>query len=139
MVCADFDCGNPDLYECNPNPLDCRCLCDNAIPPEVSGLLWSTKIKFSWNRVPCATVYNVYRQAPTLINCGGGIACSYGACLWSGLVAENATDAVVPALKTVQFYLVTAESYVAEGTMGSATAGPRPNVSPCATPPPPPP
>ena len=138
QFCADFDCGNTDLYECNPNALNCSCLCDNVIPPEVSGLRWSSKVQFFWDRVPCATVYDVYRQDVPLTNCGG-VACSYGTCLWSGLVAENATDALVPPAGKVQFYLVTAESYVAEGTMGSSSVAPRPNAFACPTPPPPPP
>jgi hypothetical protein len=135
QACADFDCGEADLYECNPSVANCSCLCDTAIPPEVTGLRWTTKVRYRWNPIPCATVYNAYRQAPTLTNCGG-VACFYGSCLWSGLVALNATDALVPLAGTVQFYLVTAESYVDEGTMGFSSVAPRPNTSPCASPPP---
>jgi hypothetical protein len=138
-VCADFDCGDSDIYECNPSVANCSCLCDTAISPEVSGLIWSTKVQFSWNPAPCATVYNVYRQLGPLTSCGG-VACSYGPCLWSGLVTHNATDVVVPLPGKVQFYLVTAETYVGEGTMGFARPVlVRPNISPCSTPPPPPP
>lgn len=132
--CADFDCGNTDLYECNPLSVSCDCTCDTAIPLEVSGLRWSSKVQFFWNHEPCATVYNVYRQVGPLP--------PYGPCLWSGLVAANATDTAVPPVGLVQYYLVTAESYVNEGTLGSTSTGlPRinPAVFRCSTPPPPPP
>jgi hypothetical protein len=129
-ICADFDCGNTDLYECNPLA-NCSCTCDTATPLEVSGLRWSSKVQFFWNHQPCATVYDVYRQIGPLS--------SYGSCLWSGLVAANATDLLVPPAGGVQYYLVSAESYVNEGTLGNSSAGlPRlvPAALKCSTPPP---
>lgn len=136
--CADFDCGNTDLYECNPALANCSCTCDTATPLEVSGLRWSSKVRFFWIHQPCATVYDVYRQIGPLTNCGG-VACSYGPCLWSGLVAANATDLLVPPAGGIHYYLVSAESYVNEGTLGNSSAGLlRPNPVPlkCSTPPP---
>jgi len=134
-ICADLDCGSDEHYECNP--ANCSCPCDNLIPSEVVNQRWLSKVRHTWDPKPCATVYNVYRETSPLLRCGGGVACSYGPCQWSGLVAENAVDATRPLPGKVQYYLITGENLSGEGTMGmTSTAMPRPNVSPCPTPPP---
>lgn len=138
-ACADFDCGNVDFYECNPDPANCFCLCGSTIPPEIGNLRWPSKLLHDWDPVPCATVYNVYREIQPLLNCGG-VACSYGTCYWSGLVATNASEVADPPVGQAYFYLVTGETVAGEGTMGNSSAGlTRPNYFPCPTPPPPPP
>jgi hypothetical protein len=136
-ICADLDCGSEDHYECNP--ANCSCLCDGpgAIPLEVVNQRWLSKVRHAWDAMRCATVYNVYRQFSPLLRCGGGVACSYGPCQWSGLVAENAVDATVPLPGKLLYYLITGENLSGEGTMGFSSSGLiRPNVSPCPTPPP---
>jgi hypothetical protein len=139
-VCADLDCGSMALYECDPLP--CDCLCDPTIPPEVLNLQWSTKVNYGWDPAPCAVVYNVYRNAvpvPALPGCGP-IACAYGTCLWSALVATTAFDLTVPPSGLLNHYLITGENHIAEGIMGFPSAPlPRPNLFSCPSPPPPPP
>lgn len=138
-MCADLDCGSMHLYECNP--ANCSCLCDSAvsIPPEVTNQRWPSKVIHDWEVAFCAIVYNVNRQTSPFMSCGG-VACSYGPCQWSGLVANNASEPATPPAGGVYFYLVTGENLSGEGTMGFSSAGfERPNVSPCPSPPPPPP
>jgi hypothetical protein len=133
-ICADFDCGDSERYECNP--ANCSCLCDNTIPLEIEDQRWLSKVRHAWEAAPCATIYNVYRETSPFLNCGG-VACSYGSCQWSGLAAHNATDVTVPLPGVVFYYLITGENLPGEGTMGFSSSGiQRPNLLACPTPPP---
>lgn len=137
----DVGCGSGIDYECNPT-IACDCMCVGIIPTADLVLKWLTKteIRFTGIGTRCSLVYNLYRfTGPRLPDADrNGVADYYGSCLLNAMVATTANDTMVPPPGLANFYLVTAESQTGEGSMGTARNGlPRPNLTPCPTPPPP--
>lgn len=133
---VDYDCEfEPDLGICD-------CICDSIVPTDALLLLFTSKVDFDWvgPGTFCANVFNVYRQdsqyLPDIFP-PVAVADDYGFCLYSGLLVSHAMDLMVPPTSVVQHYLVTAESPAGESLMGFASLPfPRPNTSPCPSPPP---
>jgi parallel beta-helix repeat protein len=101
---------------------------------EVSGLRFVDDQSLEWDPRPEAAAYNLYRgDLGSLIDTDGdGAAEDYGVCFASGLASAGASDASVPDVGHVYFYLVSGVFASGEGSLGrSSTGAPRPNLQPC--------
>jgi hypothetical protein len=98
-----------------------------AYPPpgEVLNLRWFDKDTLAWDPYPKMTLYNLYRG--NIANLTDG----YGGCLQGNIAGLTADDASPPPAGGY-FYLVTTESSIEEGTLGTDSSGARrPLSSPC--------
>lgn len=106
----------------------------NLPPAEVRNLEFTSRTAFTWDALPGAGTYNVYRVSlgAFVDSDSDGAADSYGACLDTALTANSDTDATPPQAGSAFAYLVTGKNIVGEGTLGRASSGAgRPNASPC--------
>lgn len=106
----------------------------NVPPGEVQNLAFTSNTAFTWDALPAAGSYSVYRTSlGTFVDANSdGAADSYGACLDSGLPANADSDATPPPSGSGFAYLVTGKNPAGEGTLGRASSGAvRPNTSPC--------
>jgi len=97
-----------------------------AYPPpgEVLNFRWTDKTTLAWDPYPKMKYYNVYYGDLAQLSSG------YGSCLAADV--EALTLGGVPAPWTGSFYLVTTESSLEEGTLGTDSSGVRrPLSSPC--------
>ena len=96
-------------------------------PGEVTDVVFTDGVTFTWHPERAATAYNIYREALT------GMTPDFGACEQSDLASETATDNDVPDSGTGFFYLVTATNCLdEEGTKGFQSNGiERANSAPC--------
>ena len=101
-----------------------------SIPGDVPGERWVDKVTLEWGVVSCTTEYHIYRGPLTGLSSG-----DYGSCL--DAIDPDRTDTTLldttfPDLGKGLFYLITAENSLGqEGTLGYASSGERPNLSPC--------
>jgi hypothetical protein len=105
-------------------------------------LLFTDKERYEWTGIGtvCSSNYNSYRadylRLPDVVP-PFTVADDYGFCRYSGLIVEHAMEPLTPASGVTFFILVTAESLAGEAPLGFTSAGAlRPNLTPCATPPP---
>ena len=119
-----------------PNPQDCAPLVNSVQTPPgtVADTLRASapNVTLGWLRIPQANAYNVYRGSIS-----GAFVYNH-TCLESASPDRASTDAAVPPLGTVYYYLVTGVNACAEGSLGMNYPGPsgtpvqRPNPNPCA-------
>jgi hypothetical protein len=120
-----------------PGTPNCECQpCEQVPPGEVVGVHWLDSDILRWSNLVCARVYNVYRlvgpELPDAPPPGDNVADTYGSCFAPDLLIPEVVDGSVPPLQEIQFYTVTGENAVGEGTMGWTSYGvQRPNVTPC--------
>ncbi|MBP7147715.1 MAG: VCBS repeat-containing protein [Acidobacteria bacterium] len=100
------------------------------LPPDVTGLAWSSATLLGWEAEPSAVEYHVYRGA-----LDGLSYANYGACR-DGFDANRSDtlflDAEVPAAGQGLFYVVTAEdASAAESSLGLGTCAERGNFAAC--------
>ena len=87
-----------------------------------------------WTPVTCALVYNVYLGAgPRLIDQNrDGLADDYGSCHIGDIISTKVVDPGGPQPGAIHWYLVTAENFVGEGSLGNNSRGqPREATSVC--------
>ena len=97
-------------------------------------VLPGTKDQLRWSASKCALVYNTYRlTARRLADLDrDGLADSYPGCFQNDIIALEAPDPSVPQPGWLHFYLVTAEDFNIETSLGTNSAGAlRPNTSAC--------
>jgi len=95
----------------------------------------ATKDQLRWKgAADCALVYNIYRAAgPRLRDLNAdGLADDYGSCWIGDIIGNDAPDPSPPPGGQVHWYLITAENFIAEGSLGTNSHQlERPNLSPC--------
>jgi len=145
-------CGDPLYPACNgacpvnqkcvareaPVP-GCECTaCATLGPSGLGGITlgWpATKDQLRWKgAADCALVYNIYRAAgPRLRDLNAdGLADDYGSCWIGDIIGNDAPDPSPPPGGQVHWYLITAENFIAEGSLGTNSHQlERPNLSPC--------
>ena len=82
----------------------------------------------------CALVYNMYRgSGPRLTDQNrDGLADDYGSCHFGDIIDTRVVDPDRPQPGLLHWYLVTAENFAGEGTLGDNSAGqPRPPTAVC--------
>jgi hypothetical protein len=115
----DDEDGTPDTADCEP--LNAA---RSEVPGEATSLVWTSPTQFGWTAAPQADAYNVHRG--TLPSAGTIV---YDHCSESA-AGTTWSDSDTPPARG-WYYLVAGVNCFGEGTLGSATAGPRPTGDPC--------
>ena len=97
-----------------------------APPPPPAGLELLDSSELVWLDEPLAALFHLYRGG-----FGPGVWSYDQGCLQSGLGSLSAMDTDQPGLAAGFYYLVTGSNGCGEGPSAPASAGPRPNASPC--------
>jgi hypothetical protein len=118
---------NPDQRDGNGDGVGDACSGCTAIPEAATDLVFTSVQNLSWTATDGTPSYNLYRGST-----GGPFSFNH-TCLQRALTTPGATDAAMPPLASIFYYLVSGRSLCAEGGLGLTASGqPRPNPSPCA-------
>jgi hypothetical protein len=113
----------------------CLCLgCIGVDPSGPGGVGWANKQRMTWQSMPCAIAYNVYRMQGLRMTDSNhdGVADDYGDCYQLGLDTPEMVDPTRPPTGMTNYYQVTSDGSNGESTMGTASNGEqRFNRAPC--------
>jgi hypothetical protein len=123
-VC-DGSCPAGEACKQEPGP-GCGCIaCDTTAPDPPVVISMDSGQKVRWTPVTCALVYNLYRGAGPALADGDadGLADDYGSCHIGDVVGTEVVDPASPQPGAVFWYLVTAENFAGESTLGTNSSG----------------
>jgi hypothetical protein len=123
---CDGGCPVNEVCRQGPNQ-DCHCVtCEIAVPGPVGPVIYLDQAdKIRWTPVSCALTYNLYRSIGAVLTDldEDGLADDYGSCLQDDIIGIETVDADRPQPGMIHWYLVTAENFVGQTTLGTNSAG----------------